>query len=172
MKKHIDGKKYDTKTSQYIGGFPTSDNLLFCRRNGQYFLLSRNENLVPMTIFETIKWSMSNLSNADFENEFGASKNDFVSLAGGSVEHERRISKENGTYIQDDILTTRIPFHALELKSRDLLDYWGVDDFDYAYIINGEKPEIVLDYKTSHPLPKRDALEALEDPSTINDIHR
>lgn len=167
MKKHIDGKKYDTKTARYIGGFPTSDNLLFCRRTGHYFLLSRNENLVPMTLFETIRWSMSNLSNADFENEFGASKNDFVSLAGATVEHERSVCKKNGIYLQDDILTTRIPYNALESKLRATLDYWCVEKFDSAYI-DGEKPEIVLNYKTTHPISERYAVEALKDPTTIN----
>lgn len=68
--------------------------------------------------------------------------------AKGSVEHERII--KDG--LQSDVLTTRIPLECVNADGLRLLDYWCVEDFDYAYI-NREDGEYILVCEIQHYLP-------------------
>lgn len=168
MEMKINGVSYDTKKAHLIGGTLTdwdNCNLLFRRGNGQYFVASGNHRIVPMTIYEAITWGKNNLSDVEFKDEFGASKEDFASLANATTKHERLIRKHDGAYFQDDILTTRIPLHVLDDNSWALLNYWWVEEFDYGRL-DWKNGEFVLINEITHPVPKDYALDILKDPDT------
>ena len=171
MLQRINGRKYDTETAKIIGEDLTGfrGETLFKKENGEYFFayyddLSEDEDwfycIVPTSTFKAIQWSMKHLMDEDFKWAFGATKEDFMSLANSTVEHRRSISKEETQYVQTDTLTTKISLYSLENKSKFLLDYWWVEDFDRAYI-DWENHEIVLVHTAEHYVLKDHALEML-----------
>ena len=173
MFKKIDGKKYDTETATVVGStsYCDGEEILFKKANGEYFFSYYDGELYhgiyPISNFRAIQWGMENLNNAKFERNFGATKEDFMSLANSTVEHRRSISKEENQYVQADTLTTKISLYSLENKSKFLLDYWWVEDFDRAYI-DWENHEIVLVHTAEHYVPKDHALEMLDLYDTID----
>ena len=170
MRKIIDGKKYNPDTAQWIGRDYIHGFSLYRKATGEFFTVKENYkgiDITPLTLPAAIKWGMGNLDDMDFEDEFGATKEDFMSLGNGTVEHKREMFKEDGKYRQDDTLTTKISLNALQDKSKYLLGYWWVEDFDYAYI-DWESNEFVMVYRTKHYVPEDYALDTLKEPDTID----
>lgn len=194
--KRIEGRKYDLVKAKMVGttcyeGEGANGTTLFRKGTGEYFIADYNdpyfyydeyddyiknyyanrgdyelESVTPLSVFEAVKWGKKYLEDCDFEKEFGAPKESFVSLAEGKTEHKRYVSREDNQYVQRDTLTTRISLNALEDKSKFLLDYWWVEEFKRAYIVgNGD---IVLEYETEHYVPWDHVLEMLRDPDTID----
>lgn len=170
MKRIIDGKKYDTETARWVGGYYRYGLSLLRKANGEFFTVKetyKGTDITPVTLLEAIKWGIDHLDNMYFENEFGATKKDFISLGNGTVEHKREMFKEDGKYRQDDTLTTKISMDALQDKSKYLLNYWWVEDFDCAYI-DWDKNEFVMVYRTKHYVPEDYALATLRKSDTID----
>lgn len=98
MKKIIKGKKYDTDTATYLGGyrigndrdFSYVEESLYVKRTGEYFLLGEggpsskyaqkvDDNwwagggkIIPMTIEDAKSWAEKHLSVEKYERVFGA----------------------------------------------------------------------------------------------------
>jgi len=105
----------------------------------------------------------------DTKNELETTKPDFMSFPGGTTEHQRAITKEDGNYIQFDYLIARVSLNALTDNAVALLDYWGVEDFDRAFI-DWENYEIIFVYRTEHCVSKAHAMQVLKDPTTLTTL--
>lgn len=105
----------------------------------------------------------------DNKKELETNKEDFLSFLGGTTEHKKVITKENGNYIQFDYLTTKISLNALADNAVALLDYWGVEDFDRAFI-DWKNYNIILIHRTEHYLPGEFVTEVLKDPATLTSL--
>ena len=88
MKKIINGKKYDTKTANYIATREWMDSTvnqwmqedLYCKKTGEYFRfddksttwgnINRYTSIVPLTLEEAKKWVEKHI-NSRYEELFG-----------------------------------------------------------------------------------------------------
>lgn len=98
MHKIINGKKYDTKTAQYIShwsnGRSDGDYIgidLYRKKTGEYFAAKQfgefvsdifyTEQLVPMEYGEAREWAESHLDPEEYEAEFGMVEDDGEAVA-------------------------------------------------------------------------------------------
>ena len=76
----------------------------------------------------------------------------------GEVAHSRVIEGD----LQIDRFSTKIPLSAISDEAQELLDYWCVEEFDYAYL-DRESGLIVLVATHEGVLPEGYEPECLED---------
>lgn len=76
----------------------------------------------------------------------------------GEVTHSRVIEGD----VQKDRFSTKIPLSILADEAQELLDYWCVEEFDYAYL-DRESGLIVLVAIHEGALPDGYEPESLED---------
>lgn len=76
----------------------------------------------------------------------------------GEVTHSRVVEGD----VQKDRFSTKIPLSVLSEKAQNLLDYWCVEDFDYAYL-DRETGVIVLVATHEGILPDGYEPESIED---------
>lgn len=67
----------------------------------------------------------------------------------GKVIHTKKIQRSDGVEDRLDTLTTSIPFDCIDDEGLGILQYWCIEDFDYAYI-DWHNMEIVMVYRTYH----------------------
>ena len=79
-------------------------------------------------------------------------------LEAGIVTHTRTV--KDG--LQTDRIRVCVPLSALSEEARTTLDYWWVEDFNYAFI-DWEEGLIKLYYRTDHYLPEGYEHEEVEE---------
>lgn len=72
-----------------------------------------------------------------------------MSESKGKVTHTKKIQRSDGVEERLDKLVTSIPIDCLDEEGRGLLQYWCIEDFDYAYI-DWKNDELVMVYSTYH----------------------
>lgn len=124
MKKIIDGKRYDTETATLLGtdSYSNSQDFrhwtekLYRKRNGEYFLYGEGgpktqyaqtigqnewrggEKIMPLTVESAREWAEKHLSANDYEEAFGAVKDDdskivwSVNISPATIERVKRIA--------------------------------------------------------------------------------
>lgn len=77
----------------------------------------------------------------------------------GDAVHTRTVDAEG---LQIDRIRVSIPISALSQDAKALLDYWWVEEFNYAFI-DWNEGLIKLYYKTQHYLPDGYEPEGVDD---------
>lgn len=73
MKKIINGRKYDTETAAVIGSSKESNETLYRKRTGEYFMYwdGWGEEIIPMNVKDAQDWAERHMDAEAYEMAFG-----------------------------------------------------------------------------------------------------
>lgn len=152
MEKVIKGKRYNTDTARKIGGFKEFDPLspdyikedLFVKKSGEYFLFCEGgsksryaqrsgsswvngSKIVPLSYTDAMSWSMDNLDEFTFRDEFYDDNVHVDYLDGKKVTFSTRINK--ALLNRFEKYCRRMEVSKSDKLERILLEYLNVNEF-------------------------------------------